>query len=282
MHESDVTPDQPKWITGLGKSKSHWPRTLVAIAAGVGVVASFLDGWFVWVLVVAVVVLTGVAILVDVCQDRQKEAETKSLQNSKNELEKLYEQSVYQYLDDLCVVTTHIWNSLTSEPNSRRGKRSKTATARQAALAALDKLIGDAHSQVRANLFVPDPNELDVFHLAENGFCGRGERSRTRFTRDHPTYQESIRGQAQFNDKEYVAKDSGGRYAAYATAPVIAKHPKEAGEHLYAIITVDTPGRNELDKARDVVLLQLVAHLLAITFAAAGDEPSVPCHVDPC
>ncbi len=281
MRQKEVTPEQPHWITTLGQTKSHVPRTITGITTMLGVLTSFLPGMWKWIGIIGVILFGAAAIIVDILQTRQNDAEVEALEVQKQNMEDAYEQSIIQYLDDLVVVAMHTCNGLTNTQNNRRNKSSNIASARQAALSSLKTLIGEANSKVRANLFVPDPDAPEVFCLAEGGFTGRGEKSYTKFTQEDLTYQKALLGQGTFSNDESVREESGGRYSAYATSPVIGNsQKKEEGQRLYAILTVDTPERDELSKDRDGVLLQLISHLLAITFVSAGNEPSVPLGVD--
>ncbi|MGJ4169966.1 hypothetical protein [Corynebacterium macclintockiae] len=246
-----------------------------------GVLTGFVPGVWKSIVIAGVILLGVAAIIVDILQTRQNDAETKALEAQKRNMEDVYERSIIQYLDDLVVVAMHTCNGLTNTQNKRRNKSSNIASARQAALSSLKTLIGEANSKVRANLFVPDPDNPEVFCLAEGGFTGRGEKSYTKFTKEDLTYQQALLGNGTFSNAESVREESGGRYSAYATSPVIGNsQKKEEGQRLYAILTVDTPERDELSKERDGVLLQLISHLLAITFVSAGNEPSVSLSVD--
>lgn len=264
-----VEPIQPSWLTKIGRLGRKTPNIISIIGGVLALLAGQSHGVFKYVLLACFILGSLSAIVIIYFQQRQDEAD--KLQES---------QEVRDTIDEIATLAIQIKNCLTPDSSNSGSRGKKIPMARHALLNAVTRMVGDRDARVRANLFVPDKKNTGEFRLAPNGFCGRGQESTRVLCAGMQTYDHSIKGETTFSNDPSIFTESGQRYSAYATAPILGGLRSDGTADLFGIITVDTKERGHLDEEKDPAMLLLMANFLAMTFISGGNDPHNTCQLD--
>jgi hypothetical protein len=152
-------------------------------------------------------------------------------------------------------------------------RRNLASSARAAILAvASADAIGSRDGGVRMNLFrlSEDRNQMAPEHL---GSTGRSDESTRVFGPDDETMVVTLQGKSRFIESTYaeLGEDEavGLSYETFATTPV-----GSANGTIWGVLTVDAQRTGDLDRHRDMALLNVFAGLIAVTYACeCYDKP---------
>ncbi|PVA39690.1 Uncharacterised protein [Mycobacteroides abscessus subsp. massiliense] len=150
----------------------------------------------------------------------------------------------------------------TEDPAERRNLASSARSA-ILALASADAI--GIRVGVRMNLFRLSPDRAQMTPV-ELGSMGRSGESSRVFTMDDETMVATLNGQSRFieNTRKELGADEAKQlsYETFATSPV-----GSANGTIWGVLTVDAPKTGDLDKARDMALMNVFAGLIAVTYA---------------
>lgn len=265
----DSTPDanhgpgpgtEPKWPPILARRGEEWVYGTGAMATVSGVFVGIATGPFrascIAILVTAS--LLGTCIL---CARRERQKVHESLDTDRAKA--VDDRWQFIIRDRIGMLALQVVNVVgTEDPQERRNLASSARTA-ILALAAAD-VIGTKGGGVRMNLFrlAPDEASMSPERLGSQGRSGESTRV---FTGTDETMRATMAGQSRFvaNVKQELGVEDAGlvTYETFATVPV----GRPAGT-VWGALTVDAPSTGDLDKHRDVALMNLFAALIAVTY----------------
>lgn len=242
----------------LAQRPSWFPNALLIVAPLVFSAAWLFDSWEPIVfLVVLALIMVGTGLWISHLRENLEEERSTSRKQLLEELEKQELENRLYLMEELI---TAVANTATPVPNNgtQRERDRNLSAARGALLTQAKTLIGKNKGGVRANLF--EIVDVDEIRLEADTFGSTHQtRSTRKFTQESESIQFALAGGSRLVEDTADLKESC-TYGTFATVPVLIE------DHLYGLLTVDSPSPGDLSQW-DVRLLEFFGFMFAILYA---------------